>query len=348
MTVEDPFEPSRRTLPTFSRKTVRLSPSTLVESRYLDARQFPLVVEPAVDHLNAVAWVSGIGEYIQDQLLKHGAILFRGFNIEGARGFEEFARAISPHLLDYSERSSPRSEINRGIYTSTDHPADQYIHFHNEQSYSHNWPLKLFFFCAQPAATGGSTLIADGRRVLELIAVSTRQRFIENKVMYLHNYHPGIGLSWQTAFQTPSKIEVEDYCRTHAIEFEWKGNDRLRTRQFFKAIVAHPKTGESVWFEHTAFFHVSSLAPDVRRMLMKEFAEEDLPFNTYYGDGSPIEDSVLEGIRAAYRQSACRFSWQQRDLLLVDNMLVSHGREPFTGPRNILVAMAELADGGNT
>src|SRR5215213_4893663 len=271
----DPFELPPRTLPAFTRKPVRLSQSTLVEERYLDAGRFPLVLEPAVDHLNAVTWVTGAREYIQDQLLKHGAVLFRGFKIEGARGFEEFSRAISPELLDYSERSSPRSEINQGIYTSTDHPSDQYIHFHNEQSYSHNWPMKLFFFCVQPATTGGSTLIADGRRVLELIGAGTRQRFIEKQVMYLHNYHPGIGLSWQTAFQTTDKLEVEEYCRKHSMEFEWKGNDRLRTRQFFKTIVTHPKTGEDVWFEHTAFFHISSLAPNVRAMLVKEFAEED-------------------------------------------------------------------------
>ena len=348
MITVDPFEPLRPSLPTFTRKPVRLSQSTLVEERYLDAGRFPLVLEPTVDHLNAVSWVSGASQYIQDQLLKHGAILFRGFKIEGTRGFEEFARAISPELLDYSERSSPRSEINQGIYTSTDHPSDQYIHFHNEQSYSHNWPLKLFFFCVQAAETGGSTLIADGRRVLELISASARQRFIEKQVMYLHNYHPGIGLSWQTAFQTTNKLEVENYCRAHAIEFEWKGNDRLRTRQYFKTIVSHPKTGEPVWFEHTAFFHISSLATDVRQMLMKEFAEEELPFNTYYGDGSPIEDSALDEIREAYRQAACRFPWQQRDLLLIDNMLVSHGREPFTGPRNILVAMAELSNSATT
>jgi hypothetical protein len=140
---------------------------------------------------------------------------------------------------------------------------------------------------------------------------------------------------------------VENYCREHSIEFEWKENDRLQTRQFFSTIVPHPKTGEMVWFEHTAFFHISSLTPDVREMLLSEFAEEDLPFNTYYGDGSPIEGSALDEIREAYRQAACVFPWQKRDLLLIDNMLVSHGRAPYTGPRKILVAMSELFDGAN-
>lgn len=151
-----------------------------------------------------------------------------------------------------------------------------------------------------------------------------------------------MGLSWQTAFQTTSKLEVETYCRNASIQVEWKDGDHLRTRQVFDTIVEHPKTGESLWFEHTAFFHISSVPPVVRETLLRDYRTEDLPFNTYYGDGSPIEDSVLEQIRAAYQKTAARFPWQEGDVLLIDNMLTSHGREPYSGQRKIVVAMAEL------
>jgi alpha-ketoglutarate-dependent taurine dioxygenase len=33
--------------------------------------------------------------------------------------------------------------------------------------------------------------------------------------------------------------------------------------------------------------------------------------------------------------------WEAGDILLLDNMLVAHGRRAFTGPRQIVVAMAE-------
>jgi alpha-ketoglutarate-dependent taurine dioxygenase len=97
-----------------------------------------------------------------------------------------------------------------------------------------------------------------------------------------------------------------------------------------------------LWFEHAAFFHISSLEPAVRDALLAEYKTEDLPFNTYYGDGSPIESSVLNEIRDAYRQAAARFPWQEGDVLLIDNMLTSHGREPYEGPRKIVVAMTDL------
>lgn len=324
------------------RKAISLSQEELVKSEYLNSANFPLVMRPAVENVDAVFWAGNNRELIESELKKHGAILFRGFNLEGVGKFEEFARAVSPALLDYRERSSPRSEISRGVYTSTDHPPDQSIHFHNEQSYTRSWPMKLWFYCDLPATRGGATPIADGRKVLQLLDEKIREKFMRKRVMYMRNYGDGLGLSWQTAFQTDSRAAVEAYCRQSSIEFEWKDGERLRTRQIFDTIVRHPGTGELVWFEHTAFFHITSLEPEVRNSITAMFEEADLPFNTYYGDGSPIEDSVLEEIRGAYRQVGISYPWQKNDLLLIDNMLTSHSREPYEGARRIVVAMAEL------
>ncbi len=328
---------------TAQRKSVSLTPESLVKITSLRPDEtFPLVIEPEIENLNLAVWAGHNREFVETHLLRHGAILFRGFKLETVTQFEEFVRAISTELLDYRERSSPRSEISKGVYTSTDHPADQFIHFHNEQSYTQSWPMKLWFFCMQAATERGATPIADGRRVLKLLDAQTRERFSRKRVMYVRNYGEGLGLSWQTAFQTSNKLEVENYCRKASMDFTWKDGDRLRTRQVFEPIVVHPRTHEAVWFEHTAFFHISSLEPVVREAILAEFAEEDLPFNTYYGDGSPIEAAALDQIREAYQQTAVRFPWQEQDVLLIDNVLTSHGREPFVGPRKIVVAMTEL------
>jgi alpha-ketoglutarate-dependent taurine dioxygenase len=89
-------------------------------------------------------------------------------------------------------------------------------------------------------------------------------------------------------------------------------------------------------------FHVSNLEPAVRESLLAEFKDDELPRNAFYGDGAPIESSVLEEIREVYRQASVAFDWRRGDILMLDNFLASHGREPFEGPRKILVAMAEL------
>ena len=160
--------------------------------------------------------------------------------------------------------------------------------------------------------------------------------------MYTRNFCDGFDLPWQDVFQTTDRSVVEDYCRRANTTFEWGDGNRLRTRQVRQAVAVHPKTGETVWFNHAHMFHTSNLSPLVRESLLAEFTEEYLPRNAYYGDGTPIEDSVLEEIRETYRQAAVVFEWRKGDVLFVDNILASHGRHPFVGPRKILVAMSEL------
>jgi alpha-ketoglutarate-dependent taurine dioxygenase len=300
----------------------------------------PVVMRPSVEGVDLAPWALSNRNLIEAHLLKHGGILFRDFNISTSEVFEQFAVACSSELLPYRERSSPRTQVNNNIYTSTDYPADQSIFLHNENSYQHTWPLKIFFFCMTPATRGGETPIADCRNVLARIDLKIRRRFIEKGWMLVRNFGAGLSLSWQSVFQTEDKFAVETYCREAGIETEWQG-DRLRTRQARRAMASHPATGEMIWFNHVAFFHVSTLEPSTREALLAEFEEEDLPNNTYYGDGSPIEHSVLEEIREAYRIETVSFDWREGDILMLDNMLVAHGRSPYVGHRKILVAMAE-------
>jgi alpha-ketoglutarate-dependent taurine dioxygenase len=279
---------------------------------------------------------------LEGQLLEHGALLFRGFDISSVEQFREVAGLLADELLDYSERAAPRNEVAKSIYSSTEFPADQPIPLHHEMSYSRNWPAKLWFYCAQAPASGGRTPIANDRKVLPRIDPAIRRRFEEKKVMFVRNYGEGVDLPWQEAFQTGDRSKVEAYCHNARMTCEWKGADRLRTRTIRPATVVHPKTGETVWFNHAHMFHVSNLAPAVREALLAEFPEEGLPRNAFYGDGSPIESSVLDEIRGIYEEVALRFEWQPGDLVMLDNVLTSHGREPFTGPRKILVAMGDL------
>jgi len=72
--------------------------------------------------------------------------------------------------------------------------------------------------------------------------------------------------------------------------------------------------------------------------------EEDLPRNVYYGDGSKIEDSVMDDLVALYLQTAVSFPWQEQDIIMLNNMLVAHSRNPYVGERKIVVALGNLVD----
>lgn len=329
-------------LPAIKRRAVGVSQEGRVKAQLLRPDlSLPLVIYPAVDGLDLVEWVASSHEYLQSQLWKHGAILFRNFDIGSVDLFQRVITAASGELLEYRERSSPRSEISGHIYSSTDHPADQHIFLHNENSYANTWPMKIFFFCVTPARQRGETPIADCRSLYQRIDPAIRERFAEKGVMYLRNFGDGMGLSWETAFQTSSREEVEQYCREAGISCEWRSGGRLRTRAVRPAIARHPHTGDHLWFNQATLFHISTLEASVRELLLASFAEEDLPLNAYYGDGSPIEPDVVEALRVAHQRETIEFPWQQGDILMLDNMLTAHGRAPFVGPRKIVVGMSE-------
>jgi alpha-ketoglutarate-dependent taurine dioxygenase len=307
-----------------------------------DGGLLPLVVRPRRADLPLVDWAGSHRGVVEDLLSRHGGILFRGFAVDKPADLEAFIHAVSGEALEYKERSSPRSAVAGRIYTSTDYPPSYAIFLHNENSYQQAWPQKIFFMCQHAAATGGETPIADCRRVLAAIDPQIRDRFAAQGWMYVRNFGDGLGLDWRTVFQTDDKASVERHCRHSGITVEWKSGDRLRTCAVRPAITAHPRTGEPLWFNHATFFHVSTLEPEIREALLAEFDDEsELPANTYYGDGSPIEPATLDHLRSAYLQATVRFPWQQGDLLLLDNMLVAHGRSPFRGERRILVGMSE-------
>ncbi len=329
--------------PVGRRRAIPVSTESLVRTRPLSGDDgFLLLVEPALDGVNLASWAGAQRELLDRLLLAHGGLLFRGFPVQGLEPFRDLARAVSGQLLDYKERAAPRREVAGSVYTSTEFPADQSIPMHHEMSYSHNWPAKIWFYCAEPPAAGGRTPVADDRRVLSRIDPAVRRRFSDKKLMLVRNYGEGVDLTWQEAFQTTDRAQVEEYCRQARMSCEWKGADRLRTRTIRPATVVHPRTGDTIWFNHAHMFHVSNLEPAVRGALLAEFRDDELPRNAFYGDGTPIEASVLDEIRGIYDEVAVRFDWQRGDVLMLDNFLASHGREPFTGPRQILVAMAEL------
>lgn len=323
-------------------KIINSTSETVVKMSFLDPnRQLPLVIEPAVEGGDLHSWAADNLEFIELQILQYGGLLFRNFKVNGSSDLETLIRILSGEPLEYRERSSPRSTIANKIYTSTEYPANQAIAMHCENSYQESWAGRIFFHCVTPAHTGGETPIADTRKVLKQIKPELCQRFIEKKVMYVRNFYDFLELPWQTVFQTTDKAVVEAYCQENKIAVEWREDGNLRTRVIREPVLKHPQTDEPVWFNHVMFFHISTLEPEVREGLSVLFHTDELPANSFYGDGTAIEDSVVNELRQCYEQEMVLVSWQKGDVLMLDNMLVAHGRRPYLGTRQILVGMSQ-------
>lgn len=275
------------------------------------------------------------------ELSRYGGVLIRGAQPVGAAGFNEYAASFGRPLLSYEFGSTPRSHIEKGVYSSTEYPATQWIDQHNEQSYTLKWPGWIWFYCDIAARQGGATPVADSREVWKRIDPALRRLFSDKRVMYVRNYGTGLDLPWQKVFNTDRREDVEEFCAVNQIQYEWGGDgEALRTRQVCQTELQHPQTGEMVWFNQAHLFHVSSLPEDLRESLLDAFSVEDLPRHAFFGDGTPIDDAMLAEIRDVYERTMLAFDWRAGDLMMLDNLLMSHGRAPFSGPRRVLVAMA--------
>lgn len=301
----------------------------------------PIQIECLLESMELSTWAANNLSTIQDLLSRHGAILFRSFAAEEQQGLHKFTSAISMELMNYMEGATPRKALGNNVYTSTEFPPEHAISLHNENSYVMTWPMKLCFGCVVAPQDRGETPIADVRRVLARISPPIRRLFDDKGYMLVRNFSEHLGLPWRTSFKVSTREELESYCRKAKVDPEWRDDEHLRTRQVRPAVAVHPTTGEEVWFNHIAFWHVSSLPQGIREVLMAGSSEEELPYNTYFGDGSRIPDEVVEELRAAYDAETVKFPWRKGDLLLVDNMLVAHGRSPYSGPRKIIVSMGE-------
>jgi alpha-ketoglutarate-dependent taurine dioxygenase len=290
--------------------------------------------------LNVDACLPQLRERVARARTTYGGVLLRGFDALGAAGFDRLVTSFGQPLLTYEFGSTPRSKVEKGVYSSTEYPADQWIDQHNEQSYTLNWPASIWFYCDIAAEQGGATPVADSRLVYERLDPALRRHFAERQVMYVRNYGNGLDLPWEQVFGTGERDQVEQYCRANRIDYEWLDDgEALRTRQVCQSELRHPVTGETVWFNQAHLFHVSNLPPAVREALLEVVDDDRLPRNTFFGDGTSIDAAMLDEIRAVYRETMLSFAWQAADTLILDNLLMSHGRAPFAGKRRVLVAM---------
>jgi len=335
-------EPGR--LPPMRRRAVAARPDELVEIGPLDpGRPLPVVVRPKAD-VDLAAWAAANRDLVERELLGCGAVLFRGFAVASRDQLERIALVFVPELLDYVEGTSPRTQLADGVYTSTEYPPEHFISLHNELSYAHRWPARLFFCCVTPAASGGETPLADGRRVLEELPGDLVAKFAEKGVRYSRTMHggQGPGLSWPAVFETDDRDFVERYCREGGVEHRWRPDGGLWTRQVRPGLISHPRTGERVWFNQADQWHPSSLGSELASAMAA--TSDALPLDASFGDGTPFTTEELEQVRGAVRRAMVTFPWRAGDLLVVDNMLVAHGRMPYTGPRRVLVAMGETVE----
>ncbi|GIH17157.1 TauD/TfdA family dioxygenase [Rugosimonospora africana] len=309
-----------------------------------EAPSTPALITPAGPGGDLPGWLRSNRETVEALLLRHGAVLLRGFHAGSVEKFEQAASALCGTLYrEYGDL--PREGESDRVYKSTPYPQNLSILFHNESSHLPEWPMRQFFSCIVAPHSGGQTPIVDCRTVLARMRPELAELFATKKLCYVRNFINGVDVSWTRFFGTEDRAEVERKCAAEGTSIEWTPDGGLRTSRQAGAVLRHPVTGEAVFFNQLALHHPSSLDPDTRSALAEICGEQGMPRNVFWGDGSVIDDALVTEVRDLMDRESVAFSWQEGDVLVIDNMLVAHSRSPFTGPRKIVVALGDMTDG---
>ncbi len=332
-----------------------------MKTRFLEGTtQLPLVIQPSSSSsLSALLGeLNSERTWLEAQLSKYGAILIRGYNLQSPQDFQRVANNFIHELIDYTRGASPRTKVSEKVYTSTDAPNFVPIPLHCELSYTPSPPRRIMFFCHTPARSGGETPIADMHNVYQALDEGLRILLAERGLRLIQNVPGskpfGIGKTWQEMFGTEHKREVEQACERMEITCTWKSDNSLRLINERPAFLTHPETGGQALF--TSFYNLHDSWSDEFRMNQLhwlswvfgcgEFLRRatgkpatDYPHHCTFADGTEIPRQHILHIRNTLRSHAVTFQWQQGDLIIIDNLRVSHGRTPYKGKRKILVAM---------
>ncbi|MER5823735.1 TauD/TfdA family dioxygenase [Streptomyces mirabilis] len=289
----------------------------------------------------AAGWAAAHRDALRAAVAEHGCVLVRGLGLRDAAETGAVFSKLATGLMTEKEVFAPRRTYSDGVYSSTKWPPNQPMCMHHELSYTLEFPGLMMFACLSAPTDGGATAVADAPTVLDALPAELTERFEREGWLLTRSYNDEIGASVAEAFGTEDRAAVESYCRANEIAFEWQPDGGLRTRQRRSAVVRHPVTGRRCWFNQIAFLNEWTMAPEVREYLMDVYGADGLPFNTRFGNGEPIGEDVVELLNSVYEAHTAREPWQAGDLMLVDNIRTAHSREPFEGPREVLVALAD-------
>lgn len=314
--------------------------------------------------------INGDKQSYKDELLKHGALMFRGFNLRSPEDFEEVALALEPGLQNNYAGTSPRNSRTKFVHSASELPGHYPIMQHCEMSFLPTAPRYLFFFCYVEPKDGGETPVCDFRKVYDQMDSKVKEEFERRGVKLIRNYTGPTTKAktdlyqlkrWDELFKTTDHKKVEEEAAKNEIEVTWMEDDRLRLVNSRPSVQEHPDTGEKVWFNHLQVFHREAAAIEYKHIYKRrgdffslkymvalntitffkrlfKKPEDEAMHMVFADDGSEIPKSYVEHVEQLIWDNLEAERWKLGDVMMIDNFSTSHGRLPYKGPRDILVA----------
>lgn len=288
-------------------------------------------------------WIAAHRAEIDAALWRDGYALFRGFAVGGVGGFEACAAAACDSLYKHYG-DLPLASASENVYFATPYPKHLEIQFHNEASHTHTWPSRQLFFCLEPAPEGGEWTLSDGRMVLEKMPAPMLAKFRELGLLYKRRFIRGLDVSWQQFFKVETLQALRDKLAVIDHHVEAPSEDDVTVSFRTQAVLEVQAPGAKVdaWFNQILLHHTDALPPEVAKMIGKHFKRDQFPRTVFFGDGTPISAEWVRAVDGVLHECSIRVPTRKDDVLVVNNLLMAHGRRPYTGNRQIRVALGDM------
>eukprot|EP00898_Chlorokybus_atmophyticus_P006350 jgi/Chlat1/6716/Chrsp50S06428 len=323
---------------------LKMKAASIPEQKEVADVTYPLTLVP--DDANAsledaLSFIESNTDWLDGQLQKHGAILFRDFSTREPQDFERFVVAFGWPNLPYVGGAAVRRVVGERVVTANESPPDQLIPFHHEMAQVAKFPSRLFFFAHMPSKEGGETPIVRSDIVYAQLAEQNPAfvKLLEKHGVRYTRTMPeeddpssAIGRGWKSTYHVTRREDAEAKVRESGADWEWLPDGSLKTTSAaMPAVRTDFRTGQKVFFNSIVAAYTGW--NDSRNVGSKAV--------THAHDGKPLDPDAIEAAVKIMTENKVAFRWQQGDVLLVDNMLSMHSRHSFVGPRVILASLIQ-------
>lgn len=310
--------------------------------RRLGGAAFPPVLvcrSPEAELAGTRAWLGAYRGELLARAAREGAVLFRGFPVWDAEGFDAFVEALGLSNFPYAESLSNAVRTNRTerVFTANEAPPEATIALHHEMAQTPLYPAHLLFFCERPADAGGATALCRSDLLFEALERELpdfARACAERGLVYRHVMPPendpssGLGRSWRSTLGVARPEEAEARLRALGYGFEWLDGECLRAVTPVLPGVRELGDGRRSFFNQL-----------IAAFAWRD-ARNDPSKSVTHGDGAPVDaDAAARAAEIAERFTA-DLAWERSDVALVDNFVAMHGRRTFEGPRRVLASLA--------
>lgn len=310
----------------------------------------PLFIVCADDALRErsafLAWMQQMQPAIDALIVRHGGVVLRGFPVCETTDFADLTALYPRFEGGYAGGRAPRSTIQGHVMESTRLASSVHLALHSEMAYMRDYPRRIAFFSRLTAPVGGETTIGDMRDLADALPPTIADKLRHHGTRMATNYGPcadGLDTSyahmdlrgWNHSFFTDDPREVERVCADKGLQPIWNADGSLTLLTPLAPFVAHPVTGR------TLYRSVIHMPPQSENdALTRELrARQTHPTGATLGDGTPLSAEEKTQINALCRARASAWRWQDGDVMILDNLQVWHGRNPYEGSRDVQVAL---------